>query len=232
MTSLCISRFFPTLLSALTLFGVFVHSNVLTPKQTEEEVCAFIVDELIIEVGGVPVSFGFLEVCLCIEIIPTFIYSNAVTLAALELLDELIVLAALGELFEGSPVCSLISPSQGLKKRDTYVLSDDLCGRGLTLCGVSSSSYSKTSWECLDTQNGLESCGGCAVGILGHPATGVDCTAIEGVEDVACRVGKCQVSACASGWNVSECGTMCVPETRPSKHRVGTFAHEARGHSH
>lgn len=223
-------RFFAAFVSSLTLLGAFVHAAVLTPKP-REEVCAFISADFILDVDGVPVFFGFIDACVCIDIIPVFIYSNDATLRALEVLDELIVLSALGELFGQSPICSLISPSQGVKKRDSYVLSDDLCPRGLTLCGVSSSSYSKTSWECLDTQNGLESCGGCAVGILGHPASGMDCTAIEGVEDVACRGGKCQVSACASGWKVSECGTMCVLDERPSKHRI-SFDHEIKGHSH
>ena len=44
------------------------------------------------------------------------------------------------------------------------------------------------TFECVDTQSNVESCGGCA------NAKGVDCTAIKGAGAVACRAGSCVIS--------------------------------------
>ncbi|KAL1407993.1 hypothetical protein Q8F55_004790 [Vanrija albida] len=50
-----------------------------------------------------------------------------------------------------------------------------------------------TTWECINVLSDLESCGGCA------GEDGVDCTALEGVDEVSCRMGKCVVHSCAEG---------------------------------
>ncbi|KZV88356.1 hypothetical protein EXIGLDRAFT_578118, partial [Exidia glandulosa HHB12029] len=59
-------------------------------------------------------------------------------------------------------------------------------------------------WECLDVLSNLESCGGCPLlssTLTGeHHPTGVDCTAIEGVLDVSCLLGRCAVSRCGKGF--------------------------------
>lgn len=53
-----------------------------------------------------------------------------------------------------------------------------------------------TTWECINVLSDLESCGGC----LGED--GIDCTAIEGVDDVSCHRGKCVVHTCAPGFSL------------------------------
>ncbi|ODO07150.1 hypothetical protein L198_00729 [Cryptococcus wingfieldii CBS 7118] len=50
-------------------------------------------------------------------------------------------------------------------------------------------------WECISPQEDLYSCGGCAT--LG---TGIDCTAIAGVDSVSCTAGTCLVHSCQSGF--------------------------------
>ncbi|GAA5829221.1 hypothetical protein JCM5353_000963 [Sporobolomyces roseus] len=49
-------------------------------------------------------------------------------------------------------------------------------------------------FECIDTSSNLEQCGGCA------SVAGVDCTAIEGVEQVGCVQGTCEIWSCADGY--------------------------------
>ncbi|EJD08476.1 uncharacterized protein FOMMEDRAFT_43207, partial [Fomitiporia mediterranea MF3/22] len=86
-----------------------------------------------------------------------------------------------------------------------------------TLCGAYAP-RGRRLMECIDTQRNLESCGGCL-----HPlhatfdqssmkrqgSIGVDCTALEGVEDVRCSAGRCVVLTCESGWTVAPSGDHC-----------------------
>ncbi|GAA6033404.1 hypothetical protein JCM8097_006734 [Rhodosporidiobolus ruineniae] len=60
-------------------------------------------------------------------------------------------------------------------------------------------------FECIDTAQALDSCGGCAS--LGE---GQDCTAIRGAAGVGCDAGKCVVFSCESGWKPSLRGDKCV----------------------
>lgn len=101
--------------------------------------------------------------------------------------------------------CNCILPSGSRRRRDaTYV--NHLCAKGMTACRLDSS---ESGWngqfECLDVTTQLESCGGC-VG-EGH---GQDCSAIDGVADVACIASRCVVSACQTGWTLVN-GTTCEP---------------------
>lgn len=41
-------------------------------------------------------------------------------------------------------------------------------------------------YECADTRNDIQSCGGCA-----STGAGTDCTAIDGAWNVGCHIGKC-----------------------------------------
>ncbi len=52
--------------------------------------------------------------------------------------------------------------------------------------------------------------GGCAIPLDESSPDGVDCTAIPGVVDVACRAGSCVVSRCVPGYEVSLDGTFCL----------------------
>ncbi|TEB08862.1 hypothetical protein FA13DRAFT_1722737 [Coprinellus micaceus] len=72
------------------------------------------------------------------------------------------------------------------------------------------------SWECVNTQSDLESCGGCAISATNeaNDGEGQDCTAIEGVADVACVGGGCQVRKCLDGYEVSPGNNYCIPEER------------------
>lgn len=80
-----------------------------------------------------------------------------------------------------------------------------------TLCPASQSACvipGTESFECLDTQNELEACGGCVSGVFGavagaaELAVGVDCSALPGVAvgGVSCVRGQCEVSACAKDY--------------------------------
>ncbi|EJU00473.1 hypothetical protein DACRYDRAFT_23351 [Dacryopinax primogenitus] len=188
------------------------------------DTCAEVDSDLILDVDLVAVDFGHIgPICLCLSGIPgkvskrfqripslilvvDLITSDTLLSVPVQLLGALAVEEALTALVGSSPICNS-SPST--RKRDTYTFNDRMCPKGLSLCGIQSS-WSNTNWECIDTRSDLESCGGCLVGVMGTSGTGVDCTAIEGVEDVACNEAKCQVFSCASGYRVSDCGTSCV----------------------
>ncbi|WWC71748.1 uncharacterized protein I206_105707 [Kwoniella pini CBS 10737] len=93
------------------------------------------------------------------------------------------------------------------EKRENY-----WCHKGLTACQLEEDS---NSFECVDTQNDLESCGGCLHGAY-NPAgnnitvpIGIDCSSIPGVSlgHSTCSSGKCDFD-CKKGWEVR--GDKCV----------------------
>ncbi|KAJ3513398.1 hypothetical protein NLJ89_g2962 [Agrocybe chaxingu] len=92
------------------------------------------------------------------------------------------------------------------------------CPRGLTACGIPGRG-SKSSWECVNTQNDLESCGGCVLSALtGHAvADGIDCTAIRSVSDVSCIRGQCVTHRCMEGFVPSPSGESCISEEKAKK---------------
>jgi hypothetical protein len=61
----------------------------------------------------------------------------------------------------------------------------------------------RIGWECIDTQNSLESCGGCP------NAGGQDCSVLPGADQVACVDGACRISSCIRGQSLALDGT-CV----------------------
>ncbi|KAJ7045805.1 hypothetical protein C8F04DRAFT_989129 [Mycena alexandri] len=63
------------------------------------------------------------------------------------------------------------------------------------------------TFECVDIQNSLESCGGC---VGGSPSTGEDCSAIPGADAVSCTQGRCRVTECRGNLTVSAYGNSCV----------------------
>lgn len=80
------------------------------------------------------------------------------------------------------------------------------CPVGFKPCQVSPNS--EDGYECLRTENELESCGGCVYGVYGTEgtnATGVDCSALPGVDrnSVSCQSGQCQVARCRRGFNLN-----------------------------
>lgn len=60
------------------------------------------------------------------------------------------------------------------------------CPLGLDACPISGAHGITSDFECLDTFNELESCGGCA-----SVGKGEDCTSIEGSWNVGCEQGTC-----------------------------------------
>jgi len=80
------------------------------------------------------------------------------------------------------------------------------CPLGLSACPIAGLSGLTTEFECLDTTNELESCGGCA-----SIGKGDDCTAIKGAWNVGCERGRCAVHTCAAGYKHSRDRKFCVP---------------------
>ncbi|KZO94921.1 hypothetical protein CALVIDRAFT_556120 [Calocera viscosa TUFC12733] len=103
---------------------------------------------------------------------------------------------------------------------------DDRCPKAHTACGVSSP-WTKQGWECIDTLRDLESCGGCVYPLPGRVAGGVDCTDIDGVEDVSCMQGFCVVNSCREGYAVSADGQSCdaVSRKKPGLHQAPSINH-------
>ncbi|KII84766.1 hypothetical protein PLICRDRAFT_57286 [Plicaturopsis crispa FD-325 SS-3] len=114
-------------------------------------------------------------------------------------------------------VCTADACPSGLisgKKRDAnYWARTAECPRGQSVCGVYGGS--SRAWECIDTANDLESCGGCVIELnplSGREPSGVDCTAIHGVFDVACKAGRCVVNRCMPGFEPSVDGDLCLSQ--------------------
>ncbi|ORX36617.1 hypothetical protein BD324DRAFT_457446 [Kockovaella imperatae] len=111
----------------------------------------------------------------------------------------------------GSP-----GPSSYIKKREKERLEREanevkaVCPVDLTPCNVIDGDG--LSFECLDVNQELESCGGCINGGFGFQdgVVGVDCTALAGVDPsaVSCVQGQCKVSACKSGYKLV--GGKCI----------------------
>ncbi|TFK21707.1 hypothetical protein FA15DRAFT_69404 [Coprinopsis marcescibilis] len=104
-------------------------------------------------------------------------------------------------------------PSKGHHKRDLTPENAN-CPTGYTACGILGRHLG--SWECIDTQKDLESCGGCMVSLANSVDNrlGDDCTAIQGVDDVACVQGQCKVHKCMDGYEINAAGDSCNPVER------------------
>ncbi|PPQ88367.1 LOW QUALITY PROTEIN: hypothetical protein CVT25_002113 [Psilocybe cyanescens] len=86
-----------------------------------------------------------------------------------------------------------------------------LCPIGLSACQIIG--RGTESWECVDTKQDLESCGGCMIQ-SSYPGfskeEGVDCTAINGISDVSCVDSRCLVRRCMPGYSVNKAGDYCI----------------------
>ncbi|TDL24275.1 hypothetical protein BD410DRAFT_827271 [Rickenella mellea] len=104
----------------------------------------------------------------------------------------------------GSTLCRP-SPSHRAKKQR-----DLTCEKpGFQQCRVASGS---SAYECIDTQNTLDSCGGCvAYGDESGVSGGRDCSAIEHANTVRCNKGSCVVESCSGDYKVSDDQGSCVP---------------------
>jgi len=93
----------------------------------------------------------------------------------------------------------------GMRRALPKPRSPSLCPSGLTACPITSVSGPTTDFECLDTVNELESCGGCT-----SVGKGQDCTAIRGAWNVGCQQGSCTVYTCAVGFKRSRDDQSCI----------------------
>ncbi|EIM92477.1 uncharacterized protein STEHIDRAFT_151799 [Stereum hirsutum FP-91666 SS1] len=97
-------------------------------------------------------------------------------------------------------------PSQkSHKKRSHASRGSTLCPTGLDACPIKGALGLSSDYECIDTTQELESCGGCA-----STGAGQDCTAIEGAWNVACNAGACAVYNCMSGYRLAADKSSCV----------------------
>ncbi|GAA5836066.1 hypothetical protein JCM9279_002183 [Rhodotorula babjevae] len=119
--------------------------------------------------------------------------------------------------------CVLSASGKARVKKDKITKPKTLCPTGETACPiVGSSSFEgavkqlsavETSsmmggsggYECIDTTEALDSCGGCA-----STGEGMDCTKIRGAAGVGCSAGTCVVFSCKTGYRPSLSGDRCV----------------------
>lgn len=81
------------------------------------------------------------------------------------------------------------------------------CPRSLTACPIpgATSSNKSSEYECADTYEDLNNCGGCTS--LGQ---GQDCSAIAHSWNVGCEAGACKIYNCSPGYEVSFDGKTCI----------------------
>ncbi|KAI0314757.1 hypothetical protein OF83DRAFT_1063257, partial [Amylostereum chailletii] len=84
----------------------------------------------------------------------------------------------------------------------------NVLGEGHMACGVFGGGA--RAWECVDTYNNLESCGGCTLPLTPYTPVGMDCTTLPGVADVSCLSGQCVVHRCLSGYSRAKDASHCV----------------------
>lgn len=87
-------------------------------------------------------------------------------------------------------------------KHHTREQDSAFCPDSLSACPIPSL---QGGYECVDTTQELENCGGCTV-----DGAGMDCTSIAGVSGVGCLSGQCVVFSCTEGYRLSSAGA-CVP---------------------
>ncbi|OAV91845.1 hypothetical protein PTTG_12311 [Puccinia triticina 1-1 BBBD Race 1] len=80
------------------------------------------------------------------------------------------------------------------------------CPSGLTACPISAVKefMPSTPYECLDTQQEINSCGGCVT--LGN---GTNCALLRGAGMSGCSDGKCTIFSCARGFKYSKRDQSC-----------------------
>ncbi|TFY64336.1 hypothetical protein EVG20_g5973 [Dentipellis fragilis] len=264
-------RFLSAVTALFTAGRVAAGSTLVEPRTISSldtralvDVCASVDADLKVDLLGIVIVVGHLDVCLCLSALPLFIETNVVAVAAVALVGEGVVSAAItalindaapksqckfpehatpacvdnnpcgfqcGDGFTPSPakkptqcvceppktVCNGVcgkfphcATSKPLSKRDKRWEGSGTCtsrGEGWMACGVFGGAA--RAWECIDTTNDLESCGGCAIPLTPYTPFGVDCTAIPGVADVSCLSGSCIVHRCLPGFmrtaDASEC---------------------------
>jgi len=91
-------------------------------------------------------------------------------------------------------------------KRAQKQRGNSLCPNEMTACPVVGPYGVLSDYECIDTDQELQSCGGCS-----STGAGQDCTAIRGAWNVGCEYGHCRVFNCMTGYKLAKSGTACIP---------------------
>ncbi|GAA5985968.1 hypothetical protein JCM10908_006353 [Rhodotorula pacifica] len=86
-------------------------------------------------------------------------------------------------------------PSNAPERRS---LDKAVCPSSTVACPLSEDGY-----ECVDTSNNLEQCGGC------FATGGKDCTSMKGADAVGCIAGACEIWSCQKGYRLNGTGTAC-----------------------
>ncbi|EIM81346.1 uncharacterized protein STEHIDRAFT_66492, partial [Stereum hirsutum FP-91666 SS1] len=107
---------------------------------------------------------------------------------------------------EGACVCS--APNLVCNGEYEGSGSCSVMGSGWMACGVSGGSG--RAFECVNTANDLESCGGCALPLSPYQKIGQDCTAIPGVADVQCLSSSCVIHRCTPGFAPADDAPACI----------------------
>ncbi|GAA5879462.1 hypothetical protein JCM3774_005218 [Rhodotorula dairenensis] len=89
-----------------------------------------------------------------------------------------------------------LPPSHRARHRARRKL-DERCPISFTACPLAD------GYECIDTSNNIEQCGGCG-------SAGVDCTALAGVVAVGCVDGVCEIWSCEDGYAYESRRRACV----------------------
>lgn len=95
------------------------------------------------------------------------------------------------------------------------------CTKGFEACTRFSG---EGGFDCVDTNNDPESCGGCRT--LDGEGSGTDCTAIKGVSVTRCVKRSCVIDSCRKGWVKSLDGTSCVSASHPTGSSDGLHAQD------
>ncbi|BGP52524.1 hypothetical protein JCM8202_000407 [Rhodotorula sphaerocarpa] len=140
--------------------------------------------------------------------------------------------------------CALGPSARARAKRSKVTESKTLCPAGEQACPIAGSTlfvdasaqHFKTGeeltglmarsggYECLDTTQALESCGGCA-----STGEGQDCTAIPHAAGVGCEASKCIIFSCDAGYKPNLNGDKCIrARGSTSGHRNSTASHAKR----
>lgn len=129
------------------------------------------------------------------------------------------------------------SPSGGAQRRSQSIQArPKQCQKGYEACPISGVFWgvvNARTYECVDTQNDLESCGGCVDNDSANGERNIkggrDCSAIPNVDSVRCVRGQCVIGTlwrvctlgcsscfyfaerCTGGYAVAEDGLKCRP---------------------
>ncbi|RDX44546.1 hypothetical protein OH76DRAFT_1359380, partial [Lentinus brumalis] len=157
-----------------------------TPAATAEDPCAFTCDN-----GFTPSPAGDPTMCVCEA--PAADCNGVCTTDACP---------------SPGPVPRRRGYTNSLRKRA-------MCPAGTTACAVYERRGVRSNpVDCIDTDNDLESCGGCMNPLDSFSPKGRDCSAIPGAMSFKCKFGVCIVNSCDSGYVRAADNSSCISARR------------------